>query len=691
MKKALLSLTLITAFANAEMIRSESSEVVLDTDTNLMWQDNSDAKTVEKNWQDSINYCENLSFGGYNDWKLPEKETLKSLFPKKQYLTNVVSDGYWSSSSYVNGSSNAWVVYFNYGADNYGNKDNNYYVRCVRDSTLTFVSFSSFLGAVKTASIEKEKVVLRSSRDSATEFLVKHNGRNYMGTRDSILAQLGLKTSSFSPLPFNDIQKQTQENLNSYLTIASIPSPTLPAPLNLVKDEFETKAEFSARVQKESAGREAEIAQLQEKYRQKVEARNADLESRKGSIEAKKKEFLFQNFALVMGEPKLANATYDPETATMFVDVSMSGAQWSKKVGIAMADREQAKAFKNSVNDAKSSVTFAYENDAFVLKSIDVDFNSQSYIATLTDTDYKPQRVAVTLENKKVAFNELQNPNLVDKYQVSALGYSDSASAKGLKYNDDLAPLVAKVAQAPIDPKKWLFAISIEKYDEADPVIYATNSANSFISVMQKRLGIDERHTYSLLNEKATTGGIKGGLERMLSNVKEGDSIYFYYSGHGIPDPVQGEPYILPRDVIADYVVREKELMARSIYKKLSDSSASRIIAFVDSCYSGRTDGVANIKGAAAGHFKSKTVEFDKEKMAVFTAGTNGQFSNAFPEKGNRLFSYYLTKALATKENLDLDTLSADVFANVKEESLKMGDIKRQEPQIEGNRGIGLR
>ena len=177
----------------------------------------------------------------------------------------------------------------------------------------------------------------------------------------------------------------------------------------------------------------------------------------------------------------------------------------------------------------------------------------------------------------------------------------------------------------------------------------------------------------------------------MLSKVKEGDSIYFYYSGHGIPDPVQGEPYILPRDVIADYVVREKELMARSIYRKLSDSSASRIIAFVDSCYSGRTDGVSNIKGSAAGHFKSKTVEFDKEKMAVFTAGTNGQFSNAFPEKGNRLFSYYLVKALATKENLDLDTLSADVYANVKEESLKMGDIKRQEPQIEGNRGIGLR
>jgi hypothetical protein len=689
LKKALLTLTLITTFANAEMIHLNDKEVVLDTDTKLVWQDNSDVKTVNKNWQGAIDYCENLSFAGFNDWKLPNIETLKALYPKKQYLTNLVSDYYWSSSSNVDDSNYGLVVNFNYGGVYTSYKSYNYYVRCVRDSTLTLVSFSSFLGAVNTASIEKEKVVLRSSRHSAAEFLVQYNGRSYMGTKDSISTQLGLKPSSFSDLPFNDIQKQTQENLNSYLTIATIPSPTLPSPLNLVKDEFETKAEFTDRVKTKSAEREAEIARLQEKYRHDVEGRNADLESRKANIEAKKKEFLFQNFALVMGEPKLTNATYDPETATMFVDVSMSSAQWSKKVGIAMADRNQAKAFKNSVNDAKSTVTFAYENDAFVLKNIDVDFNSQSYIATLTDTDYKPERVAVTLENKKVAFNELQNPNLVDKYQVSALGYSDSASAKGLKYNDDLAPLVKSIKQSPIDPKKWLFAIAVEKYDEADPVIYATNSANSFISVMQKRLGIDERHTYAFLDEKATSAKIKDNLERMLSNVKEGDQVYFYYSGHGIP--LEEEAYILPKDKVVDFVSKEKEFMVRNIYKQLSDSKASKIVTFMDSCFSGSTDGISNVKGVAAGLFRLKKVEFDKEKMVVLTAGTSRQFSNAYAEKGNRLFSYYLTKAIATKENLDIDTLYADIYANVKEESLKMGDIKRQEPQIEGNRGIGLR
>ena len=498
---------------------------------------------------------------------------------------------------------------------------------------------------------------------------------------------------------------------------AEIAKPTLPPVMTITKDEFETKAQFDGRVAQAMSEREAVIKKLQEQYRKDVEKRNKEVdhlreayqeeiavinkeqEAKKEKLKPIAEHYTKLAFLITTGRPHIANPIYDAETQQMYVDYyTTAKSSQAKRIAFKQSPSD-AKNLKTNFANATAEATYEYHDNAIEFKAITVKFDGSKYLCSVSQSDFKPEAVRIALEDNKISFDAaeqakmfaLQNPNLVDTYKVSTVRYSESKSLTGQSYTDDLAPLVAKVAQAPIDSKKWLFAIAVEKYDEADPVIYATNSANSFISVMQKRLGIDGGHTYSLLNEKATTGGIKGGLERMLSKVKEGDSIYFYYSGHGIPDPVQGEPYILPRDVIADYVVREKELMARSIYKKLSDSSASRIIAFVDSCYSGRTDGVSNIKGAAAGHFKSKTVEFDTEKMAVFTAGTNGQFSNAFPEKGNRLFSYYLVKALATKENLDLDTLSADVYANVKEESLKMGDIKRQEPQIEGNRGIGLR
>ena len=43
-KKIVLSLAVATSLLQAEYIRDNSKEVVTDTETNLMWQDNSDAK-----------------------------------------------------------------------------------------------------------------------------------------------------------------------------------------------------------------------------------------------------------------------------------------------------------------------------------------------------------------------------------------------------------------------------------------------------------------------------------------------------------------------------------------------------------------------------------------------------------------------------------------------------------------------
>ena len=48
-----------------------------------------------------------------------------------EYL-NVTSDNYWSSTTNASDSSNAWNVNFNNGNDNWNDKTNSNYVRCVR-------------------------------------------------------------------------------------------------------------------------------------------------------------------------------------------------------------------------------------------------------------------------------------------------------------------------------------------------------------------------------------------------------------------------------------------------------------------------------------------------------------------------------------------------------------------------------
>ena len=139
----LISYILFLTSLNADFIRDGSKEVVLDTKTNLMWQDNIDTKTITKNWSDAIDYCENLTLGGYSDWYLPNINELRSLTSKNYdpaidpAFKNVVSDIYWSSTTKESCTCMAWDVDFEDGYAANGEefvKSDPYYVRCVRHS-----------------------------------------------------------------------------------------------------------------------------------------------------------------------------------------------------------------------------------------------------------------------------------------------------------------------------------------------------------------------------------------------------------------------------------------------------------------------------------------------------------------------------------------------------------------------------
>ncbi len=522
---------------------------------------------------------------------------------------------------------------------------------------------------------------------------------------------------------FVDLQKNPQELVTQWLDNLleprkpkavilpqEIQKPTLPSMPTLVKDEFETRAEFEARVNKATSTREEQIAALQQQYRKDVEDRNAKVEKLKKDYQdeitqinaeqnAKKEEMpvvidRYTKIALLFytGHPNISNPTYDAESQTMYVNFETR--KNSNKIAFKIKPSE-AKELKNKLDKTTIEARYEYVSGSFGLKNINVAFDGEKYQASMTDREFKPETIQVKLQEKKVEFDSeqqakmfaMQNPNLIDKYKITPVEINTD-SAKN--YKDDLTPLVRLTKQVATQPNKWLFAIAIENYAEADPVIFAKNSAEAFVMAAKKRFGIDDRHTYAYIDDKATGSSIKNNLERVLENVQDGDTIYFYYSGHGIPSPIDGEAFILPKDAIADYITKEKEFMARNIYKKLSDSKAQKVIAFVDSCYSGKTDNVSNIKGVAAGHFKTKKVDFDTSKMTVITAGTSGQFSNAFNEKGHRLFTYYLTKAILDRPTLDVESLYQEVALKVKDESFKKGDIYKQEPQIEGNTKLEL-
>jgi uncharacterized caspase-like protein len=211
-----------------------------------------------------------------------------------------------------------------------------------------------------------------------------------------------------------------------------------------------------------------------------------------------------------------------------------------------------------------------------------------------------------------------------------------------------------------------------------------------FTEVAQKILGISQQNTLALTNKDATLGRVEMSIKKLMRRVEKGDTIYFYYSGHGIPVVSQNnEPYILPIDVEPEYISEAPFFKLENIYKTLTDSKASKVIAFIDSCFSGATDGVSVIKGIAATRMKPKNISFDEKKMAIITAGKDKQYSNMYEEKKYRLFSYFLMESLL-KGRHTLKDIYSEVYMKVKDESYKMGDMKLQEPTINGNLSLGL-
>jgi len=56
----------------------KSNEMVLDTQTNLMWAPKDNGSDI--NWEGAKSHCENYRGGGYKDWRMPTQDELAGLY-----------------------------------------------------------------------------------------------------------------------------------------------------------------------------------------------------------------------------------------------------------------------------------------------------------------------------------------------------------------------------------------------------------------------------------------------------------------------------------------------------------------------------------------------------------------------------------------------------------------------------------
>jgi len=220
--------------------------------------------------------------------------------------------------------------------------------------------------------------------------------------------------------------------------------------------------------------------------------------------------------------------------------------------------------------------------------------------------------------------------------------------------------------------KKYRFALIIGNEDYSSyqkglssesNVIFAMNDAEVFSKYCTNTLGIEKSNIFLIKN--ATFAQMNQEIERvtkLLTSLGNYGELIFYYAGHGFPDEITKEPYLIPVDVSSSNL--NSAIKLYDITKKFSQTKAKRISVFLDACFTGngRVLGLVSDRGIKV---KPKQ-QFLGENIIVFTATSELQTALPFKKTQHGMFTYFLLKELQeTSGNITYKQLFNKLLLNV--------------------------
>ena len=188
--------------------------------------------------------------------------------------------------------------------------------------------------------------------------------------------------------------------------------------------------------------------------------------------------------------------------------------------------------------------------------------------------------------------------------------------------------------------------VGIEKYSGIPDAAFAERDA----AAMRKHLialGYPERNILYLTGEQATRSAIQKYVDVWLpKNVKEESQVFFYFSGHGAPDPASKQAYLVPWDGDPKFLENTGYPIAK-LYKSLAALKAKKVLVALDSCFSGAGGRSVIAQGTRPLVMKIDTsIPEGSENFAVLSASAGDQISGSDDAQGHGLFTYYMLRAL---------------------------------------------
>jgi len=244
---------------------------------------------------------------------------------------------------------------------------------------------------------------------------------------------------------------------------------------------------------------------------------------------------------------------------------------------------------------------------------------------------------------------------------------------------------------APVRPDDYALIVGIEGYRSIPKADFGENDAKSVKAYMEA-LGVPPTNVITLLGQGASRADIAKYLEEWLPGVVKPDSrVYFYYSGHGAPDPQTGVAYLIPYDGDPSFL-KSTAFPLSKIYADLSALPAKESVVMLDSCFSG-AGGRSVMAPGVRPLVVTEDANIAPDKVDILSASGAREIAGGLDLRQHGLFTYFVLRGLAGEAadkdgHVTLGGLENFVRDHVKETARRSN--RDQTPRLLGDAGLQL-
>ncbi len=246
-----------------------------------------------------------------------------------------------------------------------------------------------------------------------------------------------------------------------------------------------------------------------------------------------------------------------------------------------------------------------------------------------------------------------------DEAEAGRRAESEKAAAEARRHAEalerDFPPLVdlPKTVAAP-RPTDFALVVGIETYRGIPKADYGENDAKRMRAHLEA-LGVPSPNIILLTGQAASRSDLAKYLQEWLpANVSADSRVYFYYSGHGAPDPQTGSAYIVPWDGDPAFPKSTAYSLAQ-VYQDLEKLPAKEAVVMLDACFSGAGGRSVLAPGARPLVTVNEAGPSATGKVSLIAAAGANEIAGGLELRRQGLFSYFLMRGLSGAADADAD------------------------------------